>query len=146
MGSWRAGHDWVTFTSPCHTYNSIPRHTELSSAPPKAVTVKNSLALDLNIFILAFCFTEYYISNTFPPAPNHLSLCYSFFKIYFFLIGVYLLYNVSFCCTTMWIHTSPPSLASLPTHNPSHPSRSSQNTELSSLRSTASSHLVFYTW
>ena len=47
---------------------------ELSSAPPKAVTVKNSLALDLNIFILAFCFTEYYISNTFPSPQSSVPL------------------------------------------------------------------------
>ena len=50
---------------------------------------------------------------------------------------------VSFCCTTEWISSMwtciPPSEASLPPA-PSHPSRSSQSTELSSLCYIAASH------
>ena len=49
---------------------------------------------------------------------------------------------VSSCCTTMWIteYTYIPFLLSLPPTSLSHPSRSSQSTELSSLCYTAASH------
>ena len=69
----------------------------------------------------------------------------------FFLINVYWSpvasqYYVSFCCTTKWIshmHTyvpiSPPSWAYLPS-SLSHPSRSSQSTDLISLCYAAASH------
>ena len=74
-----------------------------------------------------------------------------FFFLIIFLIDLYwsiivLQYWVSFCCTTKWIsrmHTyvpiSPPSCVSLPS-SLSHPSRSSQSTELISLCYAAASH------
>ena len=81
------------------------------------------------------------------------SLCYTVGPCYLsiFLIDLYWSivasqYCVSFCCTTKWIshvHThvpiSPPSWASLPS-SLSHPSRSSQSTELISLCYAAASH------
>ena len=75
-------------------------------------------------------------------------LCISSHILYF-LIEIYLLYNVVFIFTVqqgesaMCIHISPPSRASLSPPFP--PSRSSQSLELSSLWSDAASPYRFYT-
>ena len=56
---------------------------------------------------------------------------------------------VSFCCTMKWIshmYTYIPFLLSLSYSPPSHPSRSSQSTEMSSLCHRATSYCLFYTW
>ena len=89
------------------------------------------------------------IHGTTKPEWQHISLQHGLLN--FFLIDLYWSviasqYCVSFCCTTKWIshmHThvpiSPPSWASLPP-SLSHPSRSSQSTELISLCYVAASH------
>ena len=56
---------------------------------------------------------------------------------------------VSFCCTMKRIshtYTHIPVLLSLSCSPPSHPSRSSQSTEMSSLCYQAASYCLFYTW
>ena len=56
---------------------------------------------------------------------------------------------VSFCCTMKWIshtYTYIPFLLGLSCLPPSHPSRSSQSTEMSSLCYIAASYCLFYTW
>ena len=81
-----------------------------------------------------------------------LESCFVSFNFsFFFLIHIYWSiiasqYYVSFCCTTKWVShmhiyvpISPPSWASLPP-SLSHPSRSSQSTELISLCYAAASH------
>ena len=69
-----------------------------------------------------------------------------FFNLTFYNWSIIYLQCVHFCCTIMWVscmYTYIPSLLSLPpTPTLSHPSRSSQRTEL---RSLCYSHL-FYTW
>ena len=66
-----------------------------------------------------------------------LAILYSMWGLFFFNWHIIALeYCVSFCCTAKWIshmYTYIPSLSDLPRSPPSHPIRSSQSTELSSL-------------
>ena len=74
--------------------------------------------------------------------------CLFFFKLKKFNWKIIALqWCISFYCTAMWIsYTYIPSLLSFPHSPPSHPSRSSQSIGLSSLRSTAASHMPVYAW
>ena len=73
----------------------------------------------------------------------------SFYSIHFFLIGGQLLYNIVLTSaihqheSDTGIHMSPSSWTPFPSHTPSHPSRLSQSTKLSSV-STKQISISFY--
>ena len=88
---------------------------------------------------------------------THILLFVGLTQFFFFLIQgiVALHYSVSFCSTTKWIsymYTYIPNTFDLPPKPSSHPSRSFQSTELSSLCCTVTSHqlsilhMVVYIW